>query len=312
MESALKKGFVVDSLENKSRLDILLAKKFPEFSRSFFKNLIIQSHVTVNNTIELKAGRVLVENDYVEFCLPDFLNSKNDKDISGLNVELVYEHPEFLIINKGAGVLVHATNDKNQQITLVDWLIQKFKDLVDVGSVERPGIVHRLDMNTSGLMVIPRTNLSHKNFGDMFKDRKIKKRYIAIVHGHPDKEGIIDFNIVRHPVLKHKMTHVPKKNMNLNKYSSSREAITEYKVLKYFKDHSLVEAFPKTGRTHQIRVHFAAIGHPLLGDETYGQESNSISRHALHAAGLSFEYNGQQFLFEQELPEDMKNIINLD
>ena len=176
-----------------------------------------------------------------------------------------------------------------------------FKEISKVGESERPGIVHRLDKNTSGIMIIPRKDYVHAIFSEMFKDRKIKKTYLAIVEGHPDPKGTIDLPISRHPTEKIKMSH-------LN--PAGKDSTTNYSVLEYFEKCSLVELKPTTGRTHQIRVHMAAIGHPLLGDSTYGKESYMIGRHALHANKLEFEYNKELFSFScDEQPEDFKNAL---
>lgn len=303
----IKENFICN--QDKIRLDQFLANIKPEFTRSYFKNLIQEGLISVNNVIQKKSGFLLFQNDKVEVQYPQ-LKEVTDKDIKNLDVELVFEHSDFLIINKGANVLVHAPSSNSQEPTLVDWLLNKFKEISEVGSLERPGIVHRLDMDTSGLMIIPRTNQAHHEFANLFKDRRISKTYLAVVQGHTDKDGIIDFDIVRHPSIRHKMTHVPKSEKNNRKYSRSRNAYTEYKALEYFKDASLVEAKPKTGRTHQIRVHFAAIGHPLIGDSKYGKTSKLIGRHALHAKGLEFDYKGKHYFFEQEPPQDFKDLLN--
>lgn len=305
-----KKVALVDLFYQGTRLDIFLALKFPKYSRSFFKNLIVENKVFVNGTVQSKAGFVLSSQDEVVVYIPDILALKESKDVSAIDAQVIFEHADFLIINKGAGVLVHAPNDKCEEITLVDWLIEKFKEIVEVGSPERPGIVHRLDMDTSGIMVVPRTNYAHKLFGDMFKERRIQKTYLAIVEGHPPRSGCIDYNIVRHPDVKSRMTHVLKKDELLQKYSGSRQAKTEFEVLEYFKDYSLVQARPLTGRTHQIRVHLTSIGHPLLGDSVYGKQSKIISRHALHAKALEFEFGGQRFCFEQDAPEDFRSALS--
>src|SRR3990167_830946 len=307
MANSLKDKFVCE--EEKIRLDQFLNKAKPEFTRSYFKNLIQEGLISVNGKLQKKSGFVLKSGDQVEVEYPK-LKEVNKSEIENLDVELVFEHPDFLIINKGPGVLVHAPTSANDKVTLVDWLLKKFKEISKVGSLERPGIVHRLDMDTSGLMIIPRTNAAHHEFGDMFKNRKVNKTYLAVVEGHPAvKEGVIDFDIVRHPVSRHKMTHVPKHEETNRKYYRSREAVTNYRVLKYFSDAALVEVKPKTGRTHQIRAHFAGIKHPLIGDATYGKQAKLINRHALHAQALEFDYKGKKYHFEKEPPEDFRELI---
>jgi 23S rRNA pseudouridine1911/1915/1917 synthase len=148
-------------------------------------------------------------------------------------------------------------------------------------------------------MVIARNSPAHAKLSAMFKNREIKKTYLALVQGHPDKSGTIDFAIDRDPVHRYMMTH-----------GSGREAVTHYQVLQYFELATLIEAKPVTGRTHQIRVHFAAIGHPILGDETYGTSSPCISRQALHASSLSFTFNNTPFTFTAELPADFQRALS--
>ena len=176
-----------------------------------------------------------------------------------------------------------------------------------VGTVDRPGIVHRLDRDTSGLMIIPRTNEAHASMTDMFKDRKIQKTYLAIVMGHPPESGTIDLYVGRHPSMRNKMHHFTA----LTKQASSRTALTHYEVIQYYDDFSLVKVKPVTGRTHQIRVHFAAIGHPLLADPLYGRKSKLSKRHALHAHQLEFEYKSKSYCFTSQLDSKLQNILNI-
>jgi 23S rRNA pseudouridine1911/1915/1917 synthase len=199
---------------------------------------------------------------------------------------------------------VHPAKIDSQYITLVDWLVKTFKELSDVGHSDRPGIVHRLDRDTSGIMIVARNNCAHAQISDLFKNRKIQKTYHAVVHGHPEKEGIIDLPITRHPVNRNTMMCTIQKD---NK--KARSALTQYKVLEYFESCSLVEVKPTTGRTHQIRVHFSTIGHPLIGDAVYSKASKKIKRHALHATSLTFTFNGKQHSFNCEAPNDFNLLL---
>ncbi len=285
------------------RIDIFLANRFPDYSRSFFKKLFNGEHITINESPATKSGVVLKTGDTITITFPQTKLAIGRPVPDDLKIPIVFEHPDFLIINKPAGLIVHDAPSSKDEYTLVDWLLNTFKNLKDVGEADRPGIVHRLDKNTTGLMVIPRNNKAHAIFGDMFRNREIKKTYWAVVEGHPSRSGSIDFSIERHPVKKFKMTHKAHSQ-------SARDSYTDYETLKYFQDSSLVKALPKTGRTHQIRVHFNGIGHPLVGDHIYGKASKLIDRHALHAKGIAFDYKGKPYSFDSEIPEDMQKLLN--
>ena len=216
-----------------------------------------------------------------------------------LGVSLVAEHDDFLIVYKPAGLLVHAPSHNNSSVTLVDWLVHSFKELTTVGTSDRPGIVHRLDKDTSGLLIIPRTPQSLTAFAELFQARAIQKTYLAVVEGHPPLSGTLDAAIGRDPFHKHKMAAIP----------YGRPSLTHYKVIEYFPQCALVEAQLITGRTHQIRVHFSASGYPLLGDSVYGTAHPLIQRQALHAYQISFTYKEQNYSFCSELPDDMRALI---
>ncbi len=286
-----------------NRLDKFLASQFSLYSRSFFNRLIEEGNVSINDVVERKSGALLKEGDTVTIQFPPSrVVSPKDLEFDP-PVEIIYENPEFLIVSKPAGLVMHAPSVASTVITLVDWLTAHYQDIKDVGYVDRPGIVHRLDKNTSGIVVIPRTNHAHGIFGTMFHDRKVKKVYYAIVEGHPDRFGTIALPIGRDPITKVKMSaraHGQKQ----------RDAETRYEVIEYFDNAALVKVMPVTGRTHQIRVHFAAIGHPLIGDATYGKKSKNIDRHALHAQQLDFEFNNTPYTFEKEPPEDFQKFLS--
>jgi len=302
--------FTVDPEYGGMRIDVFLSHQFPSYSRSFFEKLIEDCCVKINDTLVRKKSVLLKENDTISvtFPLPKRDPIKIKKEAKNLDVEIVYEHPHFIVVNKPAGLMVHTPHPDSVDVTLVDWLLANFDELKNVGHVDRPGIVHRLDKDTTGLIIIPRNNCAHAYFGNLFRDRKIKKTYLAIVKGHPDKTGEIKFDIARHPSNRSKMTHVTGGNRPLIK-GKIRKAKTVYKVIEYFDDYSLVEVYPVTGRTHQIRVHFAGIGHPLLGDAVYGEKSKTINRHALHAQKLEFDFEGKQCSIIQEPPKDFKQAI---
>jgi 23S rRNA pseudouridine1911/1915/1917 synthase len=191
-------------------------------------------------------------------------------------------------------------------VSLADWLIHNIDDIAHVGSVDRPGIIHRLDKLTSGLMVIPRTMYAYNLFGIMFRERTIQKTYYALVTGHPPKEGTIDLHIGRDPVQRNKMTTY---RSLAQAETKARHAITHYTVEQYFENAALVRVTLETGRTHQIRVHFAAIGYPIIGDILYGKASPLIERQALHAAELDFNFDGTSYHVTSPLPEDIKKVM---
>jgi 23S rRNA pseudouridine1911/1915/1917 synthase len=301
---------VVSFKENQLRLDLFAAQHFSPHSRSYFQKLIKDGYVSVNHQVILKPSFLLKNDDVVSIIIPPIQLPINPKEVPDeLKGELLFEHADFLIVYKPAGLIVHIPDVKYSEPTLVDWLIAEFRQLSTIAQADRPGIVHRLDMFTSGVMVVARTNEAHIVFGNMFKDRYISKTYLAIVMGHPPQEGTIDLPIMRHPVHRNRMTCV--KNGDNVASRVVRDALTHYTVLQYFKEYTLVEVRPVTGRTHQIRVHFASIGFPLLGDIVYGKKSHLLSRQALHAKRLQFTYQNQSYIFEKEMPEDMQGLIRL-
>lgn len=283
------------------RLDAFLVAQFPHYSRSFFSRVIEDKLVTIGPTIAHKAGVSLKPGDviHISFPHPEKNSAQNSTLLQEAGIKVIYQEPSFAIIYKPAGVTVHPASEKNTEPTLVDWLLTTFSNVETIGYKDRPGIVHRLDKDTSGLMIIPLTAPAFSTFSALFKDRKIHKTYLALVKGHPEKEGSITYSIARHPTVRNKMTH----------HTEGRIATTHFTTLSYFKENSLIEARPITGRTHQIRVHFATLGHPLLGDKVYGSNSLLIARHALHASKLKFTFNEQEYEFYEPLPSDMEMAV---
>lgn len=303
-----------EKTDDKTRLDRFLAAQFPLYSRSFFKKLIDEGFVKVNDKTTNKQSLLLESSDIVTIKFPgERVLSSSTIEERNINVHIIAENTHFYIINKPAGLIVHPPKTNSGMVTLMDWLVHNHNELQDVGYVDRPGIVHRLDKDTSGLMIIPRTNYAHKTFSDMFKDRHMHKTYLAIVHGHPEKEGIIELPIGRHPIQRMKMCAFSHPDdLEDRSKIKGREATTHYRVLEYYQNSSLIEAKPVTGRTHQIRVHCAAIGHPIIGDPVYGMSSKKIKRHALHAAGIAFDFLDTQHAYSIPLPDDMNELIALE
>jgi len=306
----LQLEYTITKEDVNQRLDILLSQKFPEYTRSFFSRLISDGFVLINHVVQKKSGLKTKERDQIIVNVPQKNNSSLKENRENLiNISVVFEHEHFLIINKPIGISVHQAHDYDLHFTLVDWLLIHYPELKNIGYHGRPGIVHRLDKNTSGIMIIPRTSFAHTFFSKAFSLKTIKKTYKALVCGITDQEGIIDFVIGRDPYNRIKMKAF--KNEFENSGVKTREAKTEYKVATYFKEHTLLNLYPITGRTHQLRVHLAAIGHPILGDIVYGNSSLLISRQALHAFSLSFEFEKKEYYFETEIPNDMQKVIQI-
>ncbi len=284
-----------------SRIDLYLPQHFTKYSRNFFQKLINNQFIKLNGKPVTKYSTIVKPGDILDVQFPPVRQIKPQREVvEPLNVKIIYEHEHFLIINKPAGLIVHPPHHLSTTVTLVDWLVTNFNEVSTVGSSDRPGIIHRLDKDTSGLMIITRTEYAHMVFGALFKDRTISKTYLAIVDGHPLAQGSIDFCIDRHPTDRNKMTHT---------LFRGRQALTHYTVHEYLRDSALIEAKPITGRTHQIRVHCAGIGHSLIGDSLYGEKSALIGRQALHAHKLSFTFDGKDYEFTADMPEDMVNLL---
>jgi len=228
-----------------------------------------------------------------------------------MKIDIVYEDKNVIVVNKPAGLLVHSTTPERSEIekTLAGWILSRFPEVVNVGDSEnRPGIVHRLDKDTSGIMVIAKNQKVFEHLKNQFQNRDVKKTYKAIIFGTPEEaEGIIDKQIglkagtTKRTVFGGKMV---------------KEALTKYKILESFKDASYLEISPKTGRTHQIRVHLASIGHPILGDKLYSSKTSKkidipgINRQMLHAYSLEIEsIEGGKMFFIADIPEDFKKVL---
>lgn len=284
-----------------TRIDKFLFTNFPEYSRTYFHDLIEGGHITVNNKPIPKPSYKLKEQDTIEITFPPA--KEYDLSPQKVDFDVIDTQPDFIVINKPAGLVVHASESNKNELSLVNGLLYYFKELKALLTTTddyRPGIVHRLDRDTSGLMLVARTQKGQIALSKMFHDRQIHKTYLAVVEGHPPREGRIALPIGRDPKERHKMSHAG---------ICSRDALTHYKTLAYYPEHALVAASIITGRTHQIRVHFSAIGHPLVGDQTYGKKSKFIKHQALHAWQMSFNYHHKAYTYSQPMPNDIKNLI---
>lgn len=259
------------------RLDTFLADYFEDISRSKIKGLIDLKQVLVNDKYE-KAGYKVKFGDKIEIDLSGLTIKELEKE--NLPIDVIYEDADIAIVNKPRGILSHPT-DKIREKTLVNFLLYRFKNLSELGGQDRPGIVHRLDMNTSGLMLIALSDRAYIKLKDMFKNHEINKYYRAIINGKlSKKDGILEYPIGRNPHNRKLMTVI----------DSGRYAKTSYHVETENSDYSYLDIKLYTGRTHQIRVHFSHIGHPILGDKDYkGTRSKyKLDNQLLQAYRLNF------------------------
>lgn len=293
------------------RLDKFLTTQFPLYSRSFIQTMICQGLVTLNGKIVAKPSITLKAHDLLGLCTPQTTAQPlHAETLSAAQAPvIIYEHEHFLILNKPAGLVMHKPNATATEPSVADWLLQQYRDIKNVGAIDRPGIIHRLDKNTSGVLIVARTNYGHSTLSNAFMNRTVSKTYHALVHGHPDAQGTIDYPIGRALNFRARMTAFAPTSSMLTQVKT-RSAITQYKVLEYFDDCALVEAKPITGRTHQIRAHFAAIGHPLLGDALYDGPTQLIKRHALHAHSIQFSFENSPYCFTAATPEDFQKILH--
>lgn len=287
-----------DPAWNDARIDKFLSAHVPGYSRNYFQTLIGAGLVIVNGAIVAKSNYTLRLHDQVIVTLQTKPCNFQPAPVS---FAVLDEQPDFLIVNKPAGLLVHHAPTAPQEVTLVNGLLFKYPEMQELEGDERPGIVHRIDKNTSGLLVVARNVQAQHTFADMFKQRLMKKTYLAVVNGMVTADsGSINLPIGRHPTERHKMATFG---------IETRPALSHYTVLARHKDASLLEVSIVTGRTHQIRVHCASMGHGLLGDETYGVASPFINRQALHAWKMAFVYGGKEYAYEAPLPQDLSLLI---
>ena len=277
------------------RLDRFIALRSPEYSRSYIQKLIEEGWITVNARLA-KPSLKLKSGDLITLTEPPPEPSPLAPEHIPLSVH--YEDADIIVVDKPPGMTTHPAPGSRSG-TLVNALLGLLPKLADSDNPERPGIVHRLDKDTSGLIVVAKNHKALETLSNQFKSRRVKKVYLALVKGHvkPDR-GLIDAPIGRDPVHRQKMAVV----------SSGRSAQTAYRVKRYLDGYTLLELRPETGRTHQIRVHLAEIGYPVVGDAVYGSKSNLVPRQFLHAYKLTFRLpsTGEQVTFTTRLPDDLK------
>jgi len=294
--------FIVEE-ESGERLDVYIADQIEDLSRSFISKLIKKGLILVNGEVK-KPKYIVKKGDLIQVDIPE------RKDLEpypeDIPLDIIYEDDDIIVVNKPKGMVVHpAPGSPNK--TLVNALLNYTNDLSDINGKIRPGIVHRLDKDTSGVLVVAKNNKAHMDIAKQLKERSIKRIYIAFVHGVLNKdEGVIDAPIGRNPRnrLKMAVTHI-----------NSKEAITRFKVLERFSKYTLVELSLYTGRTHQIRVHLSYINHPVVGDSLYTNRKNEfgIKTQMLHALklGLKSPSTGQYMEFEAKPLDEFTKVLEM-
>lgn len=279
------------------RIDKILVKALTDFSRTQIQMLIQDGHVLVNGKA-IKASYKVEVNDEVMVHIPE--PESTDILAEEIPLDIVYEDQDVIVVNKPTGMIVHPSAGIYKG-TLVNALLYHCHDLSGINGVMRPGIVHRIDKETSGLLMVAKNDMAHASLSEQLQEHTVTRRYLALVHGLiPHEFGRIEAPIGRDPKDRQKMTCTDK---------NAKDAITNFKVLERFKDMTLVECRLETGRTHQIRVHMQYIGHPVYGDPQYGlKRDDTTYGQYLHAKILGFVHprTGEDMYFESELPDFFK------
>ena len=291
--------------DKKERLDKILVVHLPEFSRVRVQGLIKDGCVLVGGIVVSKPSMILDRQEDIEVRIPETVATNLIAEKIPLSI--LFENDDLLAIDKPAGMVVHPAVGHGKG-TLVNAVLGYIPDIEGIGGEERPGIVHRLDKDTSGIILVAKNERSHRWLQDQFRLRHVEKFYLALVDGKPPTiSGRVEAAIGRDS------SH--RKKMAVTSLAKGREAISEYRVLAEYKAHSLLEFHPLTGRTHQIRLHCALLGCPIVGDRVYGRKNPSIeiNRHFLHAFRLKITLPGKSepHTFEAPLPDELKKVINL-
>ncbi len=297
--------FEVGEEDHPARVDKYLSSILPDLSRSYLQKLIEAGQVLVNG-LKVKAHRSVNAGDVIELHVSEPVAlAVVPQDIP---LDILYEDSSLLVLNKQPGIVVHPAPG-HLDYTLVNALLFHTKDLSSINGVLRPGIVHRLDKDTSGCLIVAKNDQAHRSLAQQFETRAVQKEYLAIIQGRMMQEsGLIDLRIGRHPVARKKMAVRPE----------GRDAKTRYELVEEMGGCSLLSLKPSTGRTHQLRVHLAAMGFPILGDTQYGHRklksrplNISVPRQMLHAYRISFHHPASNQLIDCEapIPEDMQDVM---
>ncbi len=290
--------------EKEERLDHFLVECLSEYSRSRLQGLVKDGCVTVDGVPAKKAGQKLVKGSRVNVHIP--LPVPSGLVGEDIPLDIIYENDDLLVVNKPAGMVVHPAAG-HETGTLVHAVLGYEPKIEGIGGEERPGVVHRLDKETSGLILLAKNDRAHHWLQDQFRLRKVEKTYLALVDGAPSTpSGRVDAPIGRDPSKRKKMAIMPP--------GKGRESQSEYVTLKSFERHSLLEFHPLTGRTHQIRLHCKFLSCPIVGDKIYGRRKQSIDidRHFLHALRLKITLPGgnKARLFEAPLPDKLQSVLD--
>ena len=293
---------IVDEFDN-IRLDSYISSKDKDLSRATIQKLLENNNITVNDEVKKNSYKVR-KGDIIKIDIPE--PKESGLVAQDIPIEIVYEDSDIIVVNKPKGMVVHPANG-NPDGTLVNAIMNICKDsLSGIGGEIRPGIVHRLDKNTSGLLIVAKNDNAHIKMSEQIKNREVKKIYIALVRGViAEDEATINMPIAR--------SKKDRKKMAVDK--DGKEAITHFKVLKRYDNYTLLEIKIDTGRTHQIRVHMSQIGHPVVGDDVYSNGKNEfgVEGQMLHARSLDFKHpiTGKEIHLEADIPEYFKKVIEL-
>ncbi len=283
------------------RLDAFCASELG-LARNQIQRLIAEGHIRLNSESTKKTGIKLKAGDKIHYRLPEAKDSKVEAE--DIPLEIIFEDKDLIVINKAPGIVVHPDESGHDSGTIVNAVLAHAKNLSGIGGEKRPGIVHRLDKDTSGVLLIAKNDKSHQKLSKLFQDRKIEKNYIALVKGHlKTKTGTIDAAIKRGRTNRQQMAI----------HAQGKRAITHFETLLTFKSATLLKVNIETGRTHQIRLHLASIGHPVIGDSTYGEskinkefeKKYGLKRQFLHAESIKF---GKKH-YKAPLWEDLESVL---
>lgn len=291
--------------ENPERLDKFLVNRLSEFSRARLQGLIADGFVRVDGSPARKSGQMVASGSSVEVRIPPPVSA----GLVGENIplDIIFENEDLLVVNKPAGMVVHPAVGHSSG-TLVHAVIGYDPDMEGIGGEERPGVVHRLDKETSGLILLAKNDRAHRWLQDQFRLRRVEKTYLALVDGSPPTpSGRVEVSIGRDPNQRKKMAVLPS--------GKGRESVSEYRTREKLLHHTLLEFHPLTGRTHQIRLHCAFLGCPIVGDRVYGRRTPTLktNRHFLHALQLRIFLPGgkQPHMFEAPIPKELTNLLEL-